>query len=292
MARVFLGFPNWVDADPQYATVVFSGGSWSTALPLENLANEKLVNVSRTTDTQLSSTFFEVELGKQRQIQGLFIPTHNVSLEGRVRWTLARDASFSVIQYQSPWYDAWPITYPFGSIPFEHESWFTGKLTEETVGNSQKAPLIQVFNSPVSARYLRVEIDDQNNADGYIELSRLFVCGGWQPNINMLYGAGLGLETTTTVEKSLGGQKFFNSQPLGRVVEFELDALSEDEALTWVYELQRQLGISKQFMFVWNPDDTTHLHRRAFLANLSSLSPIRQLYHNTHSVSFSASEVL
>lgn len=291
MANVFLGFPNWVDAEAQYATVSFSGGSWQAALPLTNLRDEELVNVARSVGATTASTTLTVDLGKPRRIRGLFVPKHNVGRDGQVKWTLSSDSGFTLIQYETAWKDAWPVVYPFGSLQFGHESFWTGKLTVEGA-DGISPPLIDVISSEVVARYIKLEINDTTNSDGYIELARLCVCGGWQPTVNMLYGAGLGFETQTSSEISLGGARFFDVQPVGRTVSFEMDALTDDESMTWVYELTKQLSLNKQFMFVWDPDDTVHLHRRSFLARLTRLTEIKKLYFSTSGAAFSASEVL
>ena len=123
-------------------------------------------------------------------------------------------------------------------------------------------------------QYVRVEIDDATNADGYIEAGRLFVADGWQPVRNITYGSSLQWEARTTVQESLSGAEYFDERQPTRVAKVSLDAMTEAEAMGRAFEIQRSVGISGEVLFIWDPADTTHAIRRQYLARLRALSAI------------------
>lgn len=289
MANAILAFPNRVDAT--YYTVTFSGGSWEPTLPLTNLREPLVSSVARATDAARLSTKFDVDLGTDRTIRVVGIPAHNMSRTARVKITAATDAAFTDIVSTVDWFDVWQEIYPWGTLDFEDPAFWDGKITEEDA-EGYPLPVVHIFAAAVVARYWRFEIDDTANSDGYVELARLFLASGYQPTINMSYGASLGWETDTSVEKSLSGAKFYDERAPRRVAQFVLENISQDEALSSPFEMNRQLGVSRQLLFIMDPDDTIHLHRRAFLATIRQLSPLEFPYFERNQMAFELEEVI
>jgi hypothetical protein len=108
----------------------------------------------------------------------------------------------------------------------------------------------------------------------------------------MSQGAKLGMATETTVQTSDAGPRYFNVQPQRRIVAFTIQHLDEDEALTEPFEMQRQLGLDGQFLFVWDPDDGWQAFRRSFLATLRELTPLEAATAFLFDAAFAAEEVL
>lgn len=289
MANCIIAFPNYVDAT--YYSVAFSGGSWQAAMPLTNLRDRLLVKVARSTNDDLASTIVIVDLGAPRDVRVIAIPSHNMSRDALIRVRGASDSGFSNVLLDTGWQDVWRVIYPFGSLPFGHPSFWDGKITEED-RQGYPMPFVYVASSTVNARYWKFEINDTSNADGYVELSRLFLAPGWQPDVNMAYGNQLGWETETLVEGSLGGARFYDGRNSRRVWKFSINNLTVDDALSWPFEIQRKQGIDGQVFFVFDPEDTTHLHRRAFLATIRQLSPLEFPYHNRNNAAFELEEVI
>jgi hypothetical protein len=44
-----------------------------------------------------------------------------------------------------------------------------------------------------------------------------------------------------------------------------------------MFELARRTNTTRQLVFVTDPDDTYHMHRRAMLCTMGKLSPIRNV---------------
>lgn len=171
------------------------------------------------------------------------------------------------------------------------DAWPSGLDLEEATGIN--VPYVHILSTATSARYVRVELADTANADGYVELGRLVVAGGYQPTINMNYGARLGLESDTIRAVTDGGAAVYQEKAVRRVVRFTLDHIEEAEAFASAWQLQRRLSTSGQVFFIWNPDDgATLMHERAFLGVLRQLHGLDNPFLTRHAAAFEIVEEL
>jgi hypothetical protein len=145
----------------------------------------------------------------------------------------------------------------------------------QTLETLTDPPAIVTTLDAVTARYWQIELGDPANAAGYVDVGRLAICGGWQPTFNLDYGDRLGLETDTTRQRTDGGAVLYTERPVRRTLVGALTGLPEDDGFT-AFDMQRRLGISGQLVVVMDPADTTHLHRRSFLATWNELSAFEQ----------------
>jgi hypothetical protein len=285
MKNCMLGFPNRTDAS------VLSGGSWAATLPLSNLQSRLIGKVARSANTAPASTKFDVDLGAGTKIQAVCLRNHNISLAGTYRVTASTSSSFAALSYDSGWLDVWPVVYPWGTLEWEDDNFWTGKYTvEQTQGYTVE--LDHLLPTTKVARYWRVEISDTTNSDGYVQLGRLFIGPVWQPKINMSYGASVAWETKTGVQESIGGAEYFQPRTPYRVSKFSLNWMDQDEAFSQAFELMRRAGIDQEVLFIHDPDDTVHALRRRFLARLRTLSAIDYPYLNINSAAFEVKELL
>lgn len=267
MAHAIIAYGNQIDA------ATLSGGSWLPTLPLANLQDRRLGKLARSTDDATASTKFDLDFGGPRLIRVVGLIGHNFSADARYRIRLSTAADFSTTVADSGWSDVWPVAYPFGTLPWGSPSWWSGSYSAEDIA-AYDASTVYIAATTVSARYMRVEIDDTTNAAGYVEFGRLFAGDGWQPIRNMAYGASVGWESRTTVQEALSGAESFDVRRSVRVARFGLEAMTESEAMAAAYEIQRSMGVSGEVLFVWDADDTAHAPRRRFLGRLRTLSVI------------------
>jgi transposase len=87
---------------------------------------------------------------------------------------------------QVDWRDMWPEITPFGQGLWGEFVW-GGKLDLEDAG-TYGIGAYHVLPTPVFARHVRIELDDQDNPDGYLEAGRLIISPAWQPTRNLTYG--------------------------------------------------------------------------------------------------------
>jgi hypothetical protein len=285
MANCMLGFPNRIDQ------AALSGGAWTAGLPLTMLQNRIIGKVARTVDTAPASTWFDIDLGAGRKIQIVSLTNHNCSLRARYRITAANASDFALPTYDSGWSDVWPVVYPFGTLEWADDNWWSGRYTAEQASGFTPA-LIHLLPTYALARYWRIEIDDALNPAGFVQAGRAFIGPAWQPVLNMSYGASLAWETKTEVQESIGGAEYFQRRTPYRVQKLSLDWMRQDEAFAQAFELMKQAGIDQEVLFVHDPADTVHALRRRFLARLRTLGPIEYPYPMINKTAFELKEII
>lgn len=289
--NTILAYPNYADADPAFAKVEVSGGAWLPAFPARNVLNPRLVRRARSLNATLASTKLLVDLGTQRDVKVGALPFVIASRNCEIRLSGYADAALTVQVCTSGWKPLYPVIYPFGSLYYGHVSFWDGKMSEEDAAIF-KMPWLHVWEDVQVARYWLFEINDVTSELGYVEIPRVFLSPGYQPSLNFVFGAGHVVEPRTTVQESWGGAEFFDVQQGRRVARFSFDFLPEDEALVWVHDMQTRLGIHGQLLFVFDPMDTAHLHRRTFLARHRTLSPLEYTQYLCNGVTMEVAEVI
>lgn len=191
---------------------------------------------------------------------------------------LATDDWSVVPDYDSGAFDAWDATY------------LSSTTAEEREG-LRNTPTFQP-TTPQTYQYWRVDISDTSNADGYIEMGRVFMGSLWQPGINMVYGASLHYEPRDEMTETRSGAEYFDERDGYRVARFRLQAATEGEAVLTIQRMQRQLGLSGELFFVWDDDDTTYKPERTFLGRMRSVSPITAARWSEFEAEFDIKELL
>lgn len=169
-------------------------------------------------------------------------------------------------------------------------AWVAATSAEQQV-NVRSLALYQL-GSLQTYPYWRIDMVDEANPAGYLQLGRVFLGPAVQPAINMSYGAGIGYESRDLIVETDSGSEYGLRRPSPRVATFALEFASETEAMgTWL-EAQRQLGTYNELLFAWDPSDTTHLPRRSFLARLRKLSPLDTPWPNLWKTGFEVKELI
>jgi len=271
---------------------VLSGGSWAAALPLKNLQNVHLSQVARSADAELASTQFDLDFGRLDYFRGVVLIAHNLTAElARVRVRAAQDAGFAQLTYDSGWQDAYAAIFPHEELEWEDDNWWSGKLSEADLAGYTRNFVCDA-GAIVTARHVRVEIDDTENASGYVDVGRLVVAPAWQTKVNFSFPHSLAFEPRTLVEESIGGQEFFDVRRAARVMRFSLDWLSDAEGYAQALELTRRKGVSGDLFVVPDPAEIVNLFRRSFYGRLRRLSPLEHYQFNLNSMGFEIKERL
>lgn len=140
--------------------------------------------------------------------------------------------------------------------------------------------LINTF-AATTLRYVSVEFDDPLNAAGCLTFGRLFAANGFQPTTNAAYGLKSGIVEFSSVLETLSGQKYFNTKPTPRSETFELEFLSQGEA-DQIHELQAQVGIVDEVLYVPDSGDAAYTQRFGFLGRLRELDVIDHPFYLNH----------
>lgn len=288
MSNVFLGYQNRIDE------CTLTLGSWSAGLPRANLQSRQLSKVARTADDALASTLFLAAMTAQRPISVVALVRTNLSRAALFRVRIYTDAGLTDEQYDSGWTDAFALwTWAFGTIPWEDPHFWDGKPTEDDLDGYFPRDVIHVLDYRRLGKYVKVEINDTANADGYVEIGRAFIGDGWQPEYNMPYGStGIQHADLSGVVAALGGAEFFAERDLVRTLRFELQYLSSAEAMQRVFDMQRISKTVNEVVVVFDPEDVPGAQRQAFLGRLQQLDAIRYPFVSKNASAFEIKEIL
>ncbi len=286
MQNLILAFPNRVDSG------VLSGGNYAPALPLINLQNRVIGKIARTFDATLPSTQFDMDLVSSRVVRVIAIRNHNFSIVAKYRIRGSTVADFATNIYDSGWTDVWPTIYPYSTLEWEDDAFWTGKYSQEEIAG-YTTELDHILPGAKIARYWRVEIDDTANTAGYLNMGRVFIGPAWQPSCNPEYNdTSLGWEPNTDIQTARGGTEYFQKHSPFRVAKLTLNWLTEDEAFAKAFEIQRRAGIDQELVFIHDPDDVNRSISRRFMCRMRQLSSIEYPYFSTNKTSFELKEIL
>ena len=284
MANCIIAYQNRID-EATFAAY----GSWEASLPLNNLKNRQISKVARSTDANNSSTRMRFALTTERIIGAVGIIGHNLSTTATYRYRVYSDSGYTTIAYDSGTVEVWP-SLPYGTFDWEDERFWDLTITDEE-RDLFTHTLVFIPETTQYGQYYQIEFFDSANADGYVELGRVFVGGNYQPTINMSLGASIGYESETLVDTAMNGSEYFDRRDSYRVARFTLDHLDSGYAIL-NNDIQKISGTDAEILYAYDPSDTLNLHRRAFLGRIRSMSPIEQPYATMFQTSYEIKELL
>ncbi len=259
---------NVIFAHPNHAdTASLSNGAWRGRLPQCHLSNRFLGKVARTIDLEPASMVIDADLGAPKTIRVVALLAHNGSATGGARIIASDMADFSTVKYDSDALDLWPTVFTPGTVEWEEDSFWLG-VPEQAVRDAYPALFIHILPVGVVARYWRIEVDDDANADGYFEAGRLILSPGWQPLLNYSTNWDIGIVDPSRTSESLGGAEHYELRPKYRVVRFTLEHMTEQEGWERAFDLTQVSGRTGQVFVVLDPEDPRNLQRKSLLATL------------------------
>lgn len=284
MGTMLIAYRNYVDGG------TLSGGSWQASLPVTNLADRQPRKVARSINAAEASTVAILDIGAGQPIRFVGLIRHNLTQAGRWRLTMAADPAFTIDVVDSGWTDAWPSIFPFGTGAWGEYIW-GGKIDAEEA-SAYGLSSYQIFGDSPRRRYLRIEISDEANPSGYIEIGRLIVAPAWQPSLNMQLGWSIEQVDQSRIVKSRGGQTFVDTVPKFRRLRFKLSHLEADEMFAAAYELERLKGKGGEILVMADPDNLTHLHRQTIYGVLGETTPVMNQEYGRFEKDFVVEELI
>lgn len=270
-----------------------SGGSWLAATPLVNAQHPFLAMAARTTDATPESSLINLDYGAAQAVRVVAIVRHNLrsAAEWRIRGSTNSDLSSPV--YDSGWVDVWGPQWDTGVLPAGHPNAATRLLTDAQIDTlDPPRDAVHVLPTEVTARYWRIELSDPLNSDDYIQIGRVVMAPQFTPTYNFAVGAEFGLNDNTQLSRSLSGVRYYDERPKGRFLAMQFQNLPDREAYAVVRDMIEQLGQAGQLYVVTDPDDTTSLQRRSFLANIRQLGSVQYAAAGYSTVPLVVDEVL
>ena len=282
MEKVRLGYRNRIDKS------TLTGGSWQA--PLTNIQTLRLAQRARSLNATNSSTIINIEFDKDQLIEVFSLNAHNISIDGWVR-VFAGSSLGATDLYDSGEIEVWPSLFSTLSLHWKDYHFWSGKIDEE-MRKEYQHNFIHILKDSVKTKYFRIEIFDQNNTDGYVEIGRIFAGRVFEPQFNVIYGAQLAWEDSSKIDQSLIGVEYASVTPMVRVANVNYDYSFRREALEGLYEIQRQSGTTQEVLFIGNSDDLGQMVRLSFLGRFRKIEPLKWHFMDLHSTGFEIKEIL
>lgn len=283
--NLIIGWPRWTE------DVTWSGGAWNASFPITNLATLPLSRVARTTNVNLASTQIIGTFSANRSVSVMALARHNISLTAQIRIRLYSDSARTQLVYNTDWVDVWPSIFLPDDLEWEDDNWWLGTPTSLDIeGSSPTRPFY--FGSTLFIRAFHIEIDDQLNTDGYVQIGLCEVARGWQLSYNPVFGYQEGFRFRSEVLESIGGVKYFDRRDKPRVASGNIEYLPRDEAMARGFEWMRQADIDKPFIWFPFPDEIEHWTRTVFVARQVDPGLISYSQVDASSFPISVEEVL
>ncbi len=290
-ANVLFCWPDWTQPSATVTPTFTDSGAGLKWIDLGLLQSTVLSEMARCTSVAVADTKLEGDLGTDRPVRVVAIPTHSAKLGDKARFTLYTDAARTNLVLDTGWVDFFGVIYPFGSLPWGHESFATGRLSAEVAADYRVAWLY-VAGAEVLGRYWRLEINASGNTDGFIDIGRLVVARGWTPKYNVSYGVQFGWRDDSRKSRSKGGAQFADKEPRRRMFRMSIDWMTLKEGFGGPLEMQRTLGTTEPFLFVFDPSDVELAIQRTCMVTASSLGALTLNHHDNTTVPIDLEEVL
>jgi hypothetical protein len=285
MGNVVFGWPRHTDR------VTLSGGAWSASYPRDNMRALPLARVARSATAALADTQVIGTLDKDRPLRLFALCRHNLTVGARYRLRLYQDAARTVELLDTGWLNVWPEVYPFETLEWEDDQWWTGTYSaEEIAGYTWTRPIW--LGQLYLARAFHLELDDTTNPAGYVELGLLEVAQGWQPSLNVSYGYQEGWRPRSVGVEALGGGRYFDRRDKPRAARGEIQYLPRDEAMARAFEMVRTQDVDQPMLWFPFPDEPIHWLRTAMLARLADPGLLTYAVARRLSFPFALEEVL
>lgn len=275
-------YRNWAD------DATLSAGSWVAGLPLTNLLNQQPTKVARSADAALASTKFDVDLTGPRSISLVSLLRHNLENSARWRFQISNVANFSVTVHDSGWADVWPAIQTWGQLSWCEFQW-DGRFPAaeaQDLGPTTYGYL----PTAVVGRYVRIEIDDTINGDGYVQAGRLYVAPAWFLGVG--YDWAIQYIDESRRSQSRGGQRYVDAIPKRRRITFLANGMTKDEAYVQAFDAERLNGISGDVVFVPDIADVVQRIRQGVYGTFSRTSPLPNEGPDHYTKSFHIDELL
>jgi len=257
MANIVIATPLLSDA----ATLT-TAGTVSGTLPLTNLQTYRPSQVCRW--TSLTNVSVIVDLGASYAITTVALLFINGTTEITRRVRLA-DTQANLTA--SPAYDS----------------------TAEVMADPSR--FVDHFTA-VTCRWVRIDLADPNNADGFLEAGRLYVDAAWQPDLNVAEGWQFGVEDDSEIARSLDGGQLVTVRGKRRLLRASFQFQTQDELFTEAYALITERGIGKDLLVIRDPAGTTHRLRQTVYGLLAETEAITHQTADLYAWDFTIRELV
>ncbi|ULQ45975.1 hypothetical protein JN531_012780 [Flagellatimonas centrodinii] len=261
---------------------VAAPGDWDEAAPLANLQVPQFSVFARSDG--LDDVNILGVIDRTRRVGAIALSQHNMTTAAQWRVRLYSDDAHAEEVYDSGLIDVWPAIYSSLDLAWTDPNFWSGKMLEEDRALYPSKSVHICAGGNIFARSFRIDIVDDDNADGAIDLGGLLLAEAWQPGWNASFGDSRGLIVNTRVARAGGGTKYYDVQQAEREVAFDYAHLSESEK-NRMNRLRVELGIHGELLYLPNllPGVTQYLE--GFVGTFKQVDAITHPYLNNYATS-------
>ena len=219
-----------------------------TTLPASNLLTMQPGELWRTTDL---IPYFIIDLGAVKTFDffGLF---NSNALVTTTTWRIrTADTEAGLL---SPDYDSGTIT----MIP-------TGRNADHGIIK---------LSADESNRWVRVDITDSTNPDGYVQAGRFYIAKSWVPTVNLSYDWQVMFNDESQHNRSLGQSLFVTPRNRSKSIKVDLNFQAQDELFDNAFHIDRDRGISSDVFVSYDIDDVNRFMDHSIYGVQASLNPV------------------
>jgi hypothetical protein len=172
---------------------------------------------SRTKEMTLSTTwrmsgtsgFTDGALAQQRHIGAVGIVTGNLTNDATVRIRIGNDSSFGTTLFDTGTVQFYESIYTDTELTVGHLSEFfdgSGLPSVDTRRILKRDIHVLYLPNEIEAQYVRIDLDDPTNPDGYLEIPHVHVGRVFEPNPDIYYGWKIWRDDIARLPQSACGQ--------------------------------------------------------------------------------------
>lgn len=285
--KVTLCYPNYTNVS------TLSGGAWQNNLPLSHLKTPIFSQVARSVDALETSTIINLTTSIARSTDIVALANHNISVSGEIRLRVYSDNNFEFLLWDSGWQAVWPSLFASNTLEWEFDNFWLGTPSEED--RDSLTALLPIFldNTEV-VQSLTIEISDEGNPDGYIQVGRLFMGGAWQPIYNAEYGIAYGHNISTSFETAfdMNQTEYAEVKTPKRTVSLTLNDLTEEEGFQKLMRMQKTQGLHGEILYTEDIERGQGSYVKTFIGRNQDVNPLINPYFNSFSNTINLVEIL
>jgi len=264
--NIVLSWPNYITQ-----ATLSSPDTWVSTLPLANLKDPVFSNIAKVSATAatINATFANFT-----QIGTIAFANHSLSSGATVRVSLYYDTAQTQLIYDSGLIDVWTRVYNSLDLLWEDASFWDGRPS-----NEDRAAYTTLFYAYMPQNYgaksVKIVIDDPANPDGFMTFGRLMLSKFFTP----FYNASYGLKYTPKSNTSLtfcNGTAYAREAKQNRLVTFNLDYLSRNEAFKKIWSAMRSQDINKELLYSERKARDQYSIETSIIGRFEQLSPLDQ----------------
>lgn len=215
--------------------------------PATNMHSQSLDESWRSVGTGTAN--LDADLGQARKIGAIILVKSNLTSTGTYRARVSNSSTFGSSLFDSG------VT--LRKRYFSDFEIFTARTSEffvdgvpsvDTRKKLQRQVIIIELPSEVTGRYVRIDLNDSGNPDGYLELGAVYSGRILQPNNDLLFNWKIQRDHIVRNGQAACGQYWSSSVRHKTLVEFSLAPQREADVLAYWFLLQSLIGINDSFI--------------------------------------------